>query len=112
VLGIHPAEMEDDILGNKFGYITETHIGYKGKSLTLVHVNNLKIHQTVNLEGKHKTKASFIYNGDFYENMSVTVPEFYRVLDGTLYKDAYLVVSIGAPYNGKYYKFIASIFVS
>lgn len=42
--------------------------------------------------------------------MSVTDPEFYGIEDGISLSDAYIVVSIGTPYNGACYKFVAKIF--
>lgn len=111
VLKLHPAEIRYNILGNSYTYITEQRVETVGYSLTLIKVNNLIIHQVKTPEGKHKTKASFIYRGDEYEMMSVTDPKFYSVSDGTEYNEAFLVVSIGTPYNNKYYKFVSKIFV-
>lgn len=111
VLNIHPAEVRFDILGNKYAYVTEQKVGRIGYSLALVKVNNLKIVQTENRDGKPKTKANFRYQGEDYENMSVTDPDFYSVPNGTLYNTAYLVISIGTPHENKYYKFVSGIFV-
>lgn len=110
-LKIHPAETKNDILGNKYSYITEKRVGQIGYSLIIVKVNDLLIKHVKNNEGKDKTKADFIYRSSKYENVSVTDPNFYRVPNETKYKEAYLVVSIGAPYGERYYKFIAAIYV-
>ena len=41
----------------------------------------------------------------------MTDKDFYSVENGTQYDNAILVVSIGTPYNGKYYKFVSAIYV-
>lgn len=100
------------ILGNPYMYVSEDTINDVHRSLTLVKVKNLIIRQVVTPEQKKKTKACFFYRGDYYENIPVTDPDFYNVLDNSFCKSAYLVVSIGTPYNNKYYKFVAKIFVT
>ncbi len=70
----------------------------------------MEIIQIQTLEGKMKTKANFTYRGDNYEMMSVTDPRFYSIPNGTVYNRAFLVISIGTPYNDKYYKFVSGIF--
>lgn len=114
VLKIHPKENGDYkyILGNPYMYVSEDTINDVHRSLTLVKVKNLIIRQVVTPEQKKKTKACFFYRGDYYENIPVTDPDFYNVLDNSFCKSAYLVVSIGTPYNNKYYKFVAKIFVT
>lgn len=111
VLKIHPIEIREYIFGNKYPYIKDEKIGQLGYSLTLVRVNDLLIKQVSNPEGRPKTKADFTYQFERYENISVTDYRFYSIADGTLFKEAYLVVSIGTPYNNKYYKFISAIYV-
>lgn len=111
VLRLHPAEVRDTILGNKYSYITEQGIKTVGYSLTLVEVVNLEIIQTQTSDGKMKTKANFTYQGDNYKMMSVTDPRFYSMPNGTVYNRAFLVISIGTPYNDKYYKFVSGIFL-
>ncbi len=111
VLNIHPAEVRRDILGNIYSYITEQRVRNVGYSLALVEVENLEIHQVETPEGKPKTKASFDYQGEHYQMVSVTDPNFYSVPNGVLYDVALLVVSIGTPYNNRHYKFISGIFV-
>ena len=111
VLSKHPVENRKDILGNKYSYITAQRIDTVGYSLALVKVRNLRICQVENLSGKPKTKVDFTYQIDRYEQVSVTDPNLYTVPDGTVYNNAILVVSIGTPHNGKYYKFVSSIFV-
>lgn len=111
VLEIHPLENKRYILGNEYAYITEARVGSVGYSLTMVNVCDLVISQETNPSGKQKTKARFNYNGIKYENMSVTDYEFYDVPNRTRYKEAIIIVSIGTPYNDKYYKFVSAIFV-
>jgi len=111
VLKIHPAEIRENILGNKYPYITEGKVGQLGYSLTLVKVNNLLIKQVANPDGNPKTKVDFTYRFERYENISVTDYRFYLVANGTLYNEAYLVVSIGTPYKNRYYKFVSAIYV-
>lgn len=110
-LKIHPAEMRGNILGNKYPYITEERVGQLGYSLTLVKVHNLLIKQVANPDGNPKTKVDFTYRFDRYENISVTDYRFYSAANGTLYNEAYLVVSIGTPYRNRYYKFVSAIYI-
>ena len=111
VLNIHPLESRRNILGNIYPYITDARIGSVGYSLTIVGVDDLEIVQEENPAGKPKTKVKFNYNGNQYENISVTDEKFYSVKNGTRYDKAILVVSIGTPYNSKYYKFVSAIYV-
>lgn len=111
VLKIHPAEVRSYILGNKYAYITEERVLDVGYSLTLVEVENLIILQEENPSGKPKTKANFSYTGNNYENMSVTDPKFYSVANNSKFNNAYIVVSIGTPYNNKHYKFVSAIYL-
>lgn len=111
VLEIHPAEIRNDILGNKYSYISEQRVDSVGYSLALVEVQDLEIVQVENPNGRPKTKANFTYQGYSYTQMSVTDPRFYSVISGTVYDSAVLVISIGTPYNEKYYKFVSGIYV-
>lgn len=110
VLKVHPVEMKNFIFGNQYQYVTEQKVEEIRYSLTLVEVHDLYIKQVINPEGKCKTKADFIYQGYKYENMSVTDYRFYSI-EEMLYAGAYIVVSIGTPYNGRYYKFISAIYL-
>lgn len=111
VLAKHPVENRINILGNKYSYITAQRIGTVGYSLALVEVRNLKIWQGENPSGNPKTKADFTYQMDRYTQVPVTDPIFYSVTNGTVFNRAILVVSIGTPYNEKYYKFVSRIFI-
>lgn len=111
VLNVHPLEFRSYILGNKYPYITEARVETVGHSLTIVEVWDLEIVQEENPSGKPKTKVKFYYNGNQYENVSVTDENFYSAENGTKFNRAILVVSIGTPYNNKYYKFVSAIYV-
>lgn len=112
VLDVHPAEVRPYIYGNTYPYIDGEEIDNIGHSLTLVRVSSLTISQTTNFNNQPKTKASFVYNGKWYNNMSVTDPDFYSVPDGTRFADAYLVISLpDTPFpEDCYYKFVAQIY--
>ena len=112
VLAVHPAEIRPYIYGNTYPYVDSAKIASIGYSLTLVHVSSLTISQTINSNGRPKTKASFIYNGKSYPDMSVTDPGFYSVQSGTRFANAHLVVSLpDAPVpEDRYYKFVAQIY--
>ncbi len=112
ILKVHPAEVQPYLYGNLGPYVDSKEIDGIGYSLTLIKVSCLVLSQTTNINGKPKTKASFTYNGKRYSNMAVTDPHFYSVQDGTIFADAYLVVSLPdtpLPENC-YYKFVAQIY--
>lgn len=112
VLRVHPAETWPLIYGNPNPYVAGREIDAIDHSLTLVNVSSLLINQTTNMCNKPKTKASFIYNSNRYNNMSVTDPQFYSIPDGTRFSNAYLVISLpDTPFpENCYYKFVAQIF--
>lgn len=112
VLGVHPAEVRPYLYGNLSPFVDGEEIDNMGYSLTLVRVSSLAISQTINTYNKPKTKASFFYNGKWYNNMSVTDPDFYSVPNGTRFDSAYLVISLpDTPFpEDCYYKFVAQIF--
>ena len=111
VLKIHPAENHRFLFGNRYNAIKEEYLEERGVdySLALVKVDHLVFDYKQNNEGKTKFKASFVYNGITYEGMSVTDPEYYDNEEHGEIPSAHIIVSIGAPYNGKHYKFIARI---
>lgn len=112
VLGMHPAETWPFIYGNLNPYVAGREIDAIGHSLILVKVSSLLISQTTNMCNKPKTKASFIYNRNWYNNMSVTDPQFYSIQNGTRFSNAYLVISLpDTPFpEDCYYKFVAQIY--
>ena len=112
VLRVHPAEVRPYLYGNLRPFVDSNEIDSIDYSLTLVRVSSLAISHVTNIDNKPKTKASFVYNGRTYINMSVTDPNFYEVADGTRYDKAYLVVSLpDSSFQGtRYYKFVAKIY--
>ena len=110
ILSIHPCEARPSILGNQYCYVSELGIGNVGYSLTIVHVRDFNINKEYNNRGELKTKASFIYNRNYYQYMSITDPEYYNAPAGTHLDEAVLVISIGTPSNGKYYKFVSAVY--
>lgn len=112
VLTVHPAEVWPDLFGNQGSFVDAKEIDDIGFSLTLVEVSSLTIYKMINRNNQPKTKASFIYNGKQYNNMSVTDPDYYSVQDGMRFAHAYLVISLPdtpIPEN-RYYKFVAKIY--
>ena len=112
VFGVHPAEVRPYLYGNPSPFVDGEEIDNIGYSLTLVRVSSLTISQTINIYNKPKTKASFVYNGKWYNKMSVTDTDFYSVPNGTRFADAYLVISLpDTPFpEDCYYKFVAQIY--
>ena len=112
VLEIHPKEINDYIFGTRYSSVKEEYLEELGVdySLTLIKVKKLVFNWRENNKGQLKLKVTFKYNDIKYEDMSVTDPDFYEVEEGTTLKKAYVVASIGTPYNGACYKFIAKVF--
>ena len=112
VLGVHPAEVRPYLYGNLSPFVDGEEIDSIGYSLTLVRVSSLIISLTTNIYNKPKTKASFVYNGKWYNNMSVTDPDFYSVPNSTRFANAYVVISLpDTPFpEDCYYKFVAQIY--
>ncbi|PHV69201.1 hypothetical protein CS063_17145 [Sporanaerobium hydrogeniformans] len=112
VLEEYDTDQVQYIFGNRYAYVSEEVIDEVGYSLVWIAVENLEIHTEVNDSGKHKAKASFTYNGIDYEHISVTDPQIYGNEEIQNYEEAILILSLPAgPYNGKYYKFIAKVFI-
>ncbi len=112
ILKIHPKETNNYIFGTRYSSIKEEYLEKLGVnySLTLIKVKKLVFNWKENNKGQLKLKATFKYNDVKYKDMSVTDPNFYEVEKGTTFKKAYVVASIGTPYNGACYKFIAKVF--
>ena len=79
VIAIHPCEKHIYIFGNQYCCVREQNINAVGRSLTLVEVRRLVLTRQANNVGASKTKASFIYEGAEYNNISVTDPEFFHL---------------------------------
>jgi len=94
-------------------YLLPNSIHELDHSLILAKVRNL--HISLNEYGK--SKASFLYNGYMYSNISITDPDYYNITNSITIQDAYIVISLPDEghtsefYEGnRYYKFIAKIF--
>ena len=102
------------IFGNS--YSTLQYVDRLRHSLEVCKVSNFMIKKVKNSYGRETGKANFDCGGYHHENYSVT--DFYhdirkKIIDTWNIGDAYIVVSIPPePYerDGKYYKFISSIF--
>ncbi len=112
VLWIHPAEQWDTVHVNTAPFLDEEEMERVDRSLILIRVPWLRLFQRAINPEKTRVKVNFLYNDKFYNNISMTDPEYYGVEDQTNLKNAYIVVSLpDVPYDdGKYYKFIAKIF--
>ena len=112
VLEVHPPEKPRLLYNNKRAFLYEKEYNYITQSLILIQAEELVLRRKKSSEGKSKLKASFIYNGIPYTDISMTDPEFYRMQDGYTFSSVYLVVSLPTvPFaNGLYYKFVAKIF--
>ena len=78
-------------------------------SLGLYKVKNIYIN-VIEHNGRKKTKLDFNYNGDFYNGVSVTDPDYYKYDSGKICDEGLIVVSIPEnDYNGNYYKFVSKI---
>lgn len=102
------------IFGNS--YSTLKYVDRLRHSLEICKVSNLAIKKVMNSKGKETGKADFYCGGYHHENYSVTDFDHdirKKIIDTWIIGDAYIVVSIPPePYegDGKYYKFISSIF--
>lgn len=112
ILEIHPSERHDYIFATRYSSVKEEHLEEHGVdySLMLIKVNHLIFNWRENNTGQIKLKATFIYNRVEYADVSVTDPDFYEVAENDQIQSAYLVVSLGAPYHGNCYKFVAKVF--
>lgn len=112
VVQIHPPEFYPCLFGNLEPYVNSRELARIGRSLTLIQVSDLTLNRVMNTQEKPKTKASFLYRGQRYRNISVTDPDHYSTPDGSRLPQAYLVVSLpNTPILGdRYYKFIAKIY--
>lgn len=97
------------IFGNKYKYIKSDMIDMFNRSLLLTEVTDLKIYRKEGTTVRHK--CEFKHNGNLYEEISMTDPDYYRYNTYDI-KKAYIVVSL--PHKdfpeGRYYKFVAKIF--
>lgn len=112
VLLMHPDEKHDYLFGTRYSSVKEEYLESRGVdySLALIKGENVEFSWKPNNDGQLKLKINFFYNGIEYTDMSVTDPEFYGVENGVRFRAVYMVVSIGTPYKGACYKFVAKIF--
>lgn len=97
-------------------YLSENQVSNVNHSLEIVRVKNLKLYiKTYNYDNKEKikTKANFEYNGEQYNEISVTDSDYYNITDyNSNINEAILIVSLPNKPIGNdkyYYKFIAKI---
>lgn len=111
VLKIHPCNLRKGIFGNYYQFLLPEEIEKIRHSLEIIEVSNFKLYRAENSSGKLKTKAEFVYNNRKYWNMSVTdlfaLENFEKFVE---VDKAILVISIGTEFNGRYYKYIATIY--
>lgn len=111
VLSLHPEEKKKYVLGSPMPFVNLDFVKHVGHSLTLIKVKNLLLYQNEGALGKKKWKAKFEYEGEEYRGVAMTDPKFYHSVSGVSYEVAYVVLSIGTPWEGKYYKYLSAIFV-
>lgn len=105
---------DSNVFYNISSYLNREEISKINKSLMLILVNNLYFHFKEYNE-KKKTKASFIYNKQQYDKISVTDPDYSNKLPEKEIEKAILVVSLPSdPFKtdtgDRYYKFVAKVF--
>lgn len=105
---------EPTILGNVDKYVHPSMINSLKKSLGLYIVQDLKIHCFFDDEnGRYVNKCSFKYGNCFYDDISLTDPEYRKIeLNNMCIARAAIVVSLPPEpfaYNNLYYKFVARI---
>ncbi len=116
-LTYYPACNDPFIFGDQKDYLTIDEAIAQGRSLSFVKVDHLELSPQLKYgsttEYKSHYKASFIYNGNQYTNITVTDPDYAAELtnfDGFLFGDTYLVMSLGEEFNSRHYKLVAKIF--
>ena len=80
------------------------------KSLQLIEVRNAGFYTTTSIKGKRQVRARFAYSGKGY-NIVVTDPVVERRVKDhdPPGRNCILTVSMGGPYEGNYFKFIAAV---
>jgi len=112
LLEIHNLENHKTILGNN-SHVIMSNVNMIGHSLEIVRVQNAILYEVIGSNGNCKAKLEFNYNNMFYQNMSVTDPEYFGVKNGTKLGEVILVISLPDDEYSKnhgYFKFIAKIF--
>ncbi len=92
---------------DRYAYLTEEEIGKYNYSLVFVKVYDFSVYCGF----YNKCKCSFYYNGRHYSNISYTCHGGPK--ENVIFPEAFILVSIPhKPYDGKYYKFVSSCFVT
>jgi len=110
-LDIHNLENHQYVLGNNRHAIYNDP-SFIGHSLEIVKVNNAILYEVEGPKGE-KAKLDFVYNGTYYEKLSITDPEYFGMQNGTKLGEIIIVVSIPDDdwsKNNGYFKFVAKIF--
>lgn len=103
-----------DLLKTNDYAIPHKDISAYDKSLMVVEVNDFETKIIENNEGKSKTKATFSYKKQQYNNISVTDSDYFK--EAQKHKKCKIILSIPETQypkdnvNGKHFKFIAKIF--
>lgn len=103
-----------DLLKTNDYAIPHKDISAYDKSLMVVEVNDFETKIIENNEGKSKTKATFSYKKQQYDNISVTDSDYFK--EAQKHKKCKIVLSIPETQypkddvNGKHFKFVAKIF--
>lgn len=107
------------IFGNRKKCLSPEDAIMNNMSLTIVKVENLRLFPKMKYwknEYYSRYRASFYYNGQYYDDISVTDPDYIvnsqdqNPEELEFCNDTYLVVSLGEYFNGYHYKIIAKIF--
>ena len=115
VLEIHPAEGRKKLFYTDSNTLPDYYGGRLDYSLILAHVKNAHIYSYYD-KGKTRWKADFTYVSRYKSHSTVEYKEVYvttpinSLRDKLHYDDAYFVLSVGMPFNGTIYKFVAAIF--
>lgn len=106
VYNFNVLEDVDYIYGNTKPYLEKEFSFLLDKSLILVKVTNLKITNIY----KKSLKVEFKYHGNKYKQMALTDVNYDKHDVGLTMDEAYLVISTGNEWNGKFYKWVAAIY--
>lgn len=111
ILQLHPAEHHTLIYGSTSPFATESDLSLIHYSLILIEVSSLRTYIVETTNGP-RTRASFLYNGHSYSNISVTDPDYFDSHRCGYIGNSILVISIpDEPIPPEqYYKFIAKIY--
>lgn len=117
VLKMHPAEVRQNILGINRSFISEDFVTKRTRnaSLQLIEVKNLTIFKSeLDDDGNSKhPRAAFTYvnksQAEMEYTLPITDPDYHPAKEERRLDKAYLIVSLGVPYNRNHYLLIAKI---